>query len=85
MLVLQPEDLLEVNEISAQRKKLQSIIWRMTEDDELKSEIDAAVKEVEIICRPALKHVSWFRFNFKVGYVTPIYQVRQFLRKFLPR
>ena len=59
MLVLQPEQLLGANEIPAQRKELQGIIWRMTDEDDIKREIDAAIEQVELICRPALEHVPW--------------------------
>jgi len=43
----------------AQRKELQGIIWRMTDEDDIKREIDAAIEQVELICRPALEHVPW--------------------------
>jgi hypothetical protein len=57
MLVLQPDQPLEA---PAGRQEWQRIIWRMTDEDEIKNEIDMAVKQVETICRPALEHVSWF-------------------------
>jgi hypothetical protein len=63
-LVLESEQLYEVNEIEAQRQKLQRVIWSMGDEDEIKIEIDAAVKQIEAICRPVLEHVSWIRSRF---------------------
>jgi hypothetical protein len=58
MLVLQSEQLLEASELSAQRQKWRRIIWSMDEKDELKNDIEAAVGQIEAICRPVLEHTS---------------------------
>jgi hypothetical protein len=61
MLVLQSEQqlLIGADELSAQRQKWQRIIWsRGNEEDELKNDVEAAVREIEAICRPALEHRS---------------------------
>jgi hypothetical protein len=58
MLVLQSEQLLEASEFSAQRQKWQRIIWSMDEKDEFKNDIEAAVNQIETICRPVLEHAS---------------------------
>jgi hypothetical protein len=81
MLVLQSDYLFE---ISTQRQKLQRIIWSMDDDDEIKIEIDAAVEQVEAICRPVLEHASRFRssFDWLRGRSVLVWQC---LRKSLPR
>jgi hypothetical protein len=53
-----PDPLIQQDQIPIIREKCRQVIWSTGEkSDEIKTEIDAAVRQVEAICRPILEHV----------------------------